>query len=216
MNPTCRLLLCGLLFLALAPPLWAQNPGPYLGLSVGGQLLSVAESEDSLGTFNLEYRPAPSASVVLGWELEPESSAGEGRLELEYTRRRNRLDQAEYVDGKVSAAGDLSADSLLVNSFGVYRNATPWTPYFGAGIGAARITAAHLTVTGQPLSNDDALVFAYQFGTGIDVALTQSLTLDLGYRLFNTTKAKLKEANGEEFKTAYLSHSAMLGLRLTF
>jgi len=36
------------------------------------------------------------------------------------------------------------------------------------------------------------------------------------FRSFSTSKAKLKEANGEEVKLEYLSHSAMLGLRLSF
>ena len=205
-----------LLFFALTSSSWAQNPGPYLGLLVGGQFLAPAESSDSLGTFNLEYQAAPSGSVVFGWELRPGSNIGEGRVELEYTRRSNRLDQAEFSDGKVSAEGDVTADSLLINTFGVYRSKSDLTPYLGVGLGIARITAADLTVTGQPLSDDDALVFAYQFGAGVDIALTESLTLDLGYRLFSTAKAKLKEANGEEFKMEYLSHSAMLGLRWSF
>jgi opacity protein-like surface antigen len=217
MKENCRLILVCFFLFALVSPLWAQNPGPYLGVYVGGQFLAPSESSDSLGTFNLEYQPAaPSGSVVLGWELEPGSNIGEGRVELEYTRRRNRLDQAEFNDGKVSADGDVTADSLLMNAFGVYRSSSIWTPYLGAGLGVARISAADLNVTGQTLSDDDALVFAYQFGVGADIAITDFLTLDLGYRLFNTTKAKLKEANGEEFKLEYLSHSAMLGLRLSF
>jgi opacity protein-like surface antigen len=216
MKQTRSFLFFTLLFFALSSSSWAQNPGPYLGIYVGGQFLAPAESSDSLGSFNLEYKPAPSGSVVLGWELEPGSDIGEGRVELEYTRRSNRLDQVEFSDGKVAADGDLTADSLLFNAFGVYRSNSVWTPYLGAGIGVARITAADLSVTGQPLSDDDALVFAYQFGFGTDIALTESLILDLGYRLFSTSKAKLKEANGEEFKLEYLSHSAMLGLRLSF
>lgn len=216
MKQNGRLFLVFFFLFSLISPLWAQNPGPYLGIYVGGQFLASSESSDNLGSFNLEYTPAPSGSVVLGWELEPGSNIGEGRVELEYTRRSNRLDQVEFSDGKVAADGDLTADSLLFNAFGVYRSNSVWTPYLGAGLGIARITAADLSVTGQPLSDDDALVFAYQFGFGTDIALTESLILDLGYRLFSTSKAKLKEANGEEFKLEYLSHSAMLGLRLNF
>jgi len=216
MKQTCQILCLCTLFFALTSPAWAQHFGPYLGVFVGGQLLSPAESEDSLGTFNLEYRPAPSGSVVLGWELEPGSSIGEGRVELEYTRRSNRLDQAEFSEGEVKGDGDLIADSLLVNTFGVYRTASRLTPYLGAGIGVARIAAADLTVTGQPLSNDDAVVLAYQFGTGFEVELTRSLTLDLGYRFFSSARAKFTKADGDDFKTAYRSHSAMVGLRLGF
>lgn len=216
MKQTRYFFLFSLFIFVLTSPAWAQHSGPYLGVFVGGQLLSPAESEDSLGTFNLEYRPAPSGSVVLGWELEPGSNIGEGRVELEYTRRSNRLDEVEFNDGKVKADGDLTVDSLLFNTFGVYRSSSSLTPYFGAGIGVARITAADLTVTGQPLIDDDALVLAYQFGAGFEIELTQFLSLDLGYRLFSSAKAKLTEANGDEVKTEYLSHSAMVGLRLGF
>lgn len=216
MKKTCQILLFCLLVFGLVSTAWAQHSGPYLGVFVGGQLLSPAESEDNLGTFNLEYRPAPSGSIALGWELEPGSNIGEGRVELEYSRRSNRLDQAEFSEGKVTAAGDLTADSLLVNSFGVYRSESHLTPYFGAGIGVARITAADLTVTGQPLSDDDALVLAYQAGAGFELELTPSLTLDLGYRFFSSAKAKFTKADGDEFKTEYRSHSAMIGLRLGF
>jgi len=216
MNQTSRMLIFLFFFLMLASPLWAQNYGPYCGIFVGGQFLAPAKAEDSFGTFNLEYQPAPSGSLVFGWELEPENIAGEGRVELEYTHRSNAFDQAEYLDGKVSGKGDLSADSLLVNTFTVYRTENPLTPYFGAGIGVARVAASDLTVTGQPLSDDDAVVFAYQLGAGVDVALTQSLMLDFGYRFFNTLKVKLKEANGDEFETSYMSHSVMVGLRMAF
>lgn len=216
MKKTYQLLLLSIFFLALAFPVWAQHSGPYLGVSVGGQLLSPAKSEDNLGSFDLEFRPAPSGSVVLGWELESGNKIGEGRLELEYSRRSNRLDQVKFADGKVNAAGDLTAESLLFNTFGVYRSKSLLTPYLGAGIGVARFTAKDLTVTGQPLTNDDTIVFAYQFGVGFDIELMQSLTLDLGYRLFSSVKPKFTEANGDEFETRYLSHSALVGLRFGF
>ena len=211
-----QLLLCLFILFAIVSPLWAQTPGPYLGLFVGGQLLAPAKGEDSLGTFKLESKAAPSASVVLGWELEPGSQIGEGRIELEYTRRSNSIDEAEFSDGTVPAKGDLIADSLLVNFFGVYRNSSVWTPYGGAGLGIAKISAADLTVTGQPLTDDEALVFAYQLGCGVDVALSEKLTLDFGYRFFSSSKAEFSETNGEKFDLSYLSHSAMVGLRLGF
>lgn len=216
MKIRCRLLLSLLFVFALASPIRAQNPGPYLGVTVGAQILTPAKVEDRQGTFNLEYRPAVSAGVLLGWELKPGSKLGEGRIELEYMRRSNRLDQAEFEEGKVKGGGCLRANSLLVNTFGVYRNSSLWTPYLGVGLGIAEIVADDLTITGVPLADDDALVFAYQFGAGVDVELTPSLILDFGYRLFSSSKAKFKESNGDEYKSTYLSHSAMAGLRFSF
>lgn len=209
-------LLLGLLIFGDASQVLAQDPGPYLGISISGQFLAPSQGEDQAGTFNLNYRSAPSGSVVLGWELTPGSNLGEGRVELEYSHRSNRFDTAEFTDGEVPAGGDLTADSLLINTFGVYRSKSQWTPYLGIGLGAARITAKDLTVTGQPLANDDAVVFAYQIGGGVDLQLSPAWTLDFGYRLFSTTKAKLTEANGDEFETGYLSHNLLVGLRFGF
>jgi opacity protein-like surface antigen len=178
--------------------------------------LLTAESRDDKGSFKLEYDPAPQGSVVLGWDFKPRNSVGEGRVEVEYARRSNQLNQVEFLEGKVKGDGNLTVDSLLLSTYGVYRSKSRWTPYFGGGVGAARVTADALQVTGQPLANDTATVLAYQLGVGVDFALTSYLTLDLGYRFFSTTRPKLTEANGSKFHTEYLSNSAILGLRLGF
>ncbi len=107
-------------------------------------------------------------------------------------------------------------DSLLFNFFGVFHNKSPWAPYVGVGLGAARMEASDLKVTGYPLGSGSSVVFAYQFGTGIDFALTDHLNLDLGYRFFGSTKPRFTEANGQSFKMDYYSHSATLGLRVGF
>jgi opacity protein-like surface antigen len=194
----------------------AQHDGPYLGAYLGVNSLATAASSDDKGSFNLEYDPALQGSVVLGWDLKPRNSVGEGRIEVEYARRSNQLNQVEFLEGKVKGDGKLTVDSLLLSTYGVYRNPSRWTPYFGGGVGAARITADALQVTGQPLANDDAIVFAYQLGVGVDFGLTNWLSLDLGYRFFGTTRPRLTEANGSKFHTEYLSNSAILGLRLGF
>lgn len=204
-----------LLFL-LCATVQAQHVGPYLGLSLGGNILDTADSEDSAGTFNLRFDPALHGSVALGWDLSPGHAAGEGRVELEFARRSNQLDQVEFREGRVSADGKLTVESLLVNTFGVYRSESRWTPYIGAGLGAARLTADALQVTGEALADDETVVFAYQAGAGVEYALTDAFMLDLGYRFFSTLRPKFTEADGRRFETEYLSHSVILGARLGF
>ena len=152
----------------------------------------------------------------LGWNSDQGNPLGEGRIELEYTRRSNPLDQVKFVEGSFKGGGNVTADSLLLNCFGVYRTNSRWLPYLGAGIGAARIETSDLQVTGQPLSNDSAIVVAYQVGTGVDFALTDRLSLDLGYRFFGCIRPKFTEANGQKFEMDYYSHNVILGLRLGF
>jgi opacity protein-like surface antigen len=216
MKPIRRIFTALTITLLFCTSAFADHTGLYLGLYGGANLLQTAESSDAKGTFNLEFDPAFQGSAVLGWDLEVENFLGEGRFELEYARRSNTLDTVKFQNGKFVGTGDMTAESLLLNTWGVHRNPSPWTPYIGAGIGVARLTAEDLRVTGQPLADNDDLVFAYQVGTGFDLALGQALSLDFGYRFFATIPPKFTEAGGEKFESEYVSHSAVLGLRLGF
>jgi opacity protein-like surface antigen len=175
-----------------------------------------SKGSDDLGDFGLSFNPALQGSAVIGWDFEARNPVGEGRVELEYTRRRNKFDQVKFVEGSFKGGGDVSADSLLLNFIGMVRDNSRWSPYASVGIGAARIVASDLTVTDHPFSNGSDLVIAYQLGAGIDIALTDHLNLDLGYRFFGSTRPKFTETSGKTFKMDYLNNSAILGLRVGF
>lgn len=206
------------LSLLLCSPAMAQHTGPYVGAFIGGNALMDAKSSDRLGEFNLTYKPDLSGSAVLGWEFGPGNPVGQGRIELEYSRRNNQLDKIEFVEGSFNGGGDMKSDSLLVNFLGVYPDGDKkrWVPYFGVGIGVARIEASSLMVSGQPLATGSDTVLAYQLGAGLDYALTNNLILDFGYRFFNSIRPELTEINGLKFKMDYLSHSLVFGLRVGF
>ena len=177
------------------PAAFALEPGPgrahwpHAGVFLGGNALTTTTCDDSQGEFDLRFNPGLLGSAVAGWDFGPGNPAGEGRIELEYTHRINRLDKARFADGVAPAGGNLTADSMLINFYGVSHDKDrSWSPYAGAGIGAARVAASDLTVTGGPLSSDSAVVFAYQFGVGIDYALTNRLNLDWA-TVFSTAPA---------------------------
>ena len=216
MKRTCQLLITIFLPLLLCGPVKAQHSGPYVGAYLGGNTLMNSRSSDDLGSFGLKFAPALQGSAVCGWDFAPGNPVGEGRIELEYSRHSNPLDQVKFVEGSFKGDGNVTADSLLVNFFGAFHDSSRWSPYIGAGIGAARIEASDLQVTGQPLGKGSAVVLAYQLGVGLEYALTDSLSLDLGYRYFSTTRPKFTEVNGSRFGMDYISHSAVLGLRLGF
>jgi opacity protein-like surface antigen len=175
-----------------------------------------AKASDDLGNFSLKFDPALLGSAALGWDFEPGNPVGEGRIELEYTRRSNPLKQAKFVEGSFTGSGNMTADSLLLNLFGVIHDKSRVSPYAGVGIGVARIEASNLQVTGEPMSSGSAVVLAYQLGAGFDYALTDRLNLDLGYRYFSCARPKFTEVNGRKFEMDYISHSALLGLRFGF
>ncbi len=216
MKQICRIIIALCLPLLLCSPAIAQHAGPYVGAFVGGDVLMDAKSSDTLGDFGFEFDPALLGSAVIGWDLEPGNPVGNGRIELEYTRRNNRLDKVKFVEGSFTGGGNVTTDSLLVNFFGVLHDNGRWSPYAGAGFGAARIEASGLKVAGQPMGSGSNIVFGYQLGAGVDYALTDNLNLDLGYRFFSSIRPRFTEANGHTFTMDYLSHNAVLGLRVGF
>ncbi|MDD2308454.1 MAG: outer membrane beta-barrel protein [Desulfuromonadaceae bacterium] len=216
MKRACQTIIALCLPLLFCSPAMAQHSGPYVGASLGVNALMNAKTSDNLGDFNLTFNPALQGSAVIGWDFEPGNPAGEGRVELEYSRRSNQLDQVKFVEGSFNGGGSVTADGLLLNFFGVFHGGNRLSPYAGFGIGAARIKTSDLNVNGYPLSNDSAVVFAYQLGGGVDFALTDHLNLDLGYRFFSSIRPKFNEVNGHTFEMDYINHSAVLGLRVGF
>jgi len=209
-------LLLLLMQLISLPAARAQYSGPYLEFQAGGYLPDVVEADDSQGSFNLEFASGFSGGAVLGYELEPASPLGNGRLELAYNYLSTSLDKSEFSSGTVPASGDLTVQTLLFNIWGAYRNPSRWTPYYGGGLGLGRMTADRLSVTGQPLSDDSGYGLAYQLGLGVDWGLTEKLWLDLGYRFLGVDDVDLAEAAGDTFQAHFHGHSLVLGLRFGF
>lgn len=216
MKQICRIIIAICLPLLFCAPANAQHSGPFVGAFIGGNSLLNAKGSDDQGDFRLSFKPGFQGSAVLGWDFEPGNPLGEGRAELEYTRRSNPLDQVKFVEGSFTGGGTVVSDSLMLNFFGVFHDGGRWAPYIGGGVGATRIEASSLKVDGQTMSSDSAIVFAYQLGAGFDVALTDYLNLDLGYRFFGSTSPKLSEVGGRSFKMDYFSHNVILGLRVGF
>jgi opacity protein-like surface antigen len=216
MKHICQIIIVVSVLLALSVPVMAQHFGPYAGVYAGGDILMTGNASDSKGRFNLEFDPGIFGSTTFGWDFSPSNPVGEGRIELEYNHRSNKLDQAKFADGKFKAGGDVIVDSLLVNFIGVYRDNKAWSPYFGVGLGAALADVSKLTIVGNLLGNGSSTVFAYQALTGIEYALTERLSLDLGYRFFGTLSQNFTEANGQKAKMDYFSHNAVLGLKYGF
>lgn len=205
-----------ILSLLFASQALAQHTGPYVGIYGGGNILATGRSADGKGKFFLDYDPAPQGGVVVGYDLETGHPLGNGRIEIEYSRRSNGLKTARLAEGKVNASGDLTVDAVMINCFGVPNTDDFWAPYFGVGVGAARLAAEKLKITGTPFSNDTDYAFAYQAGVGLDFNLSKHFSLDVGYRFLGTTRPRFKESSGIGYKTDYYSNSAVIGLRYGF
>lgn len=71
---------------------------------------------------------------------------------------------------------------LLVNAFYDIPTGTSVTPYIGGGVGVARITSTLGDLCGCISGTQTRLAPAAQLGGGVRVAITEPVTLDVGYR----------------------------------
>ena len=95
-------------------------------------------------------------------------------------------------------------------------------PYIGVGGGVSQVTVkAEQTVSqapGVPREIDDSLLaVSFQAAAGIGYAVTEDLTVALGYRLIATLEGNLNKYDTTKQKTAMtLNHNIELGLRYSF
>lgn len=195
---------------------FAAHSGPYIGGYGGGNLLTFTKAYDNQGNFNIESDPAVQYGGLIGWDLPQGALIGEGRIEVEYSHRGNKIKKVNFANGNFAGGGDLTADSYMLNLFAVSRDRRAWSPYGGVGLGAASVKASGLSVAGFPVASGSSTVFAYQVGVGIDYALTNNVAFDLGYRFFGTTRPQFTESNGQKLKMDYFSNSVQLGVRFGF
>jgi opacity protein-like surface antigen len=121
-------------------------------------------------------------------------------------------------DETVPANLRLSAWSLMANAWYDFHGVLPYniTPYVGGGIGGALVKIAG-NLDHIKLNEKNSFVFAYQFGAGMSVPVSQSMKMFLDYRYFRADSAALKLSpgfHGGDVSADFNSHSVLLGLRI--
>ena len=123
----------------------------------------------------------------------------------------------------VNTDGHVGAFAAMMNAFFDVHNDSPVTPYIGGGMGVASVNLsgtkgvdANRALNYHIFSADNAGVFAYQLGAGVELALNRRLSLDVGYRYFGTSTVSLTKdwPNSTDFKLQ--THNAAVGLRIKF
>jgi opacity protein-like surface antigen len=142
------------------------------------------------------------------------------RLEGELSYRHAKLDTVTDQNGVPfrRVEGDLGTFATMFNVFIDMHNASRVTPYLGGGIGFATVRISDTTsrdIPGNLYDESDDTVAAYQVGAGVDVALNNRFSLDLGYRYFITEKAKL-DGNSISSDVRFESHNALVGFKFKF
>lgn len=210
------LILLGLTFSATAAR--ATTPGPYLALEGYGTWLDDSDNQTDAGIFNAGYDGGIGGGVALGYDLVGAYPAlGRGRVELEVASRRGTVDKLVYAEGTIPASGELTVNSIMVQTIADYHGNSRLVPYLSIGVGYAEVSIDPVSFGGEPIiaSSSDG-VLAGQLGAGFGIELGEHLTVDMGYRYFATRRPTFQLANGSNFTNETVSHNLMLGLRFKY
>jgi opacity protein-like surface antigen len=180
-----------------ATPALAQDDAPLggagrdTGLYVrGGAGVGFADSLDQEFSYSPSYLPVvapPTAKSTdigegLAWSAAIGFQYARTRTELEY--RRFELDADEVAlqgpfPTTVPDAGEVTAQAIMSNIYFDLVNSSRLTPYVGVGLGGARVE--------NELGQRDS-AFAYQARAGVELALSDALSVGVEYSYFRTTE----------------------------
>jgi len=214
------------ILLLLAVPVVAAAAQSRPGAYVSG-FLGVNQTDDAtlntfdyaLGTardYDLEFNPGIYLGGTGGYDF------GMFRLEGELSYRDAEIDEITTPSGaRFRGSDDSSLGTLAVmfNAFVDLENASPVTPYFGAGVGFATLSFEDdaFESNGNPIFYEDsATTGAFQLGAGLEISLNPRFSLDLGYRYFKTGEATFDEYWDLENEIEIESHSFAVGFRAKF
>jgi opacity protein-like surface antigen len=219
-----------LIIMAAIPAVGSASPARPGGYMSGFLGASVPQNADAtISQFNpvstrdarVEYDPGINLGVTGGYDF------GFLRLEGEMSYKQAEMTAVSapnFGTRYVNVDGHIGAFAMMLNSFFDLHNESPVTPYLGGGMGFAAlhindvrgVDASSGALNNHIFSADDDNVFAYQFGAGVDLALSRRLSIDLGYRYFATSKASFRKDWPNSTDLKFESHNAAVGLRIKF
>lgn len=188
----------------------------YVGLKGGYSQQIIGQGVSIAGTSGAGAPPASGAVSVpdyttpampigavagVGYYLAPKLGV---RLEGEYLYRLSLSSANLKVNQGAGAPATLdkmniftNASSALANVYVDYYMLPRVNVYLGAGIGAGILNTNLKLVNAQGGTNkiqENKVSFAWQFGGGVGLSLTQHIKLDLGVRFINFDKAAINTA----------------------
>ena len=179
--------------------------GPYFSPMIGTSLLSDSTlSEDGLSV-DLEFDPGVNLAIMVGTKI------GGARFEGEVGYQKNDAD--EFSGGflgslSLDAGGDVDLWRYMANGYYDFNTNSPLTPYVGAGLGFAMVSANDISIVGITIGSSDDTVVAYQFIAGLGYEITESTSVFVDYRYFATEDPKFDGTDAE-----IESHNISIGLR---
>lgn len=192
-------LLVGVAALALPAAAMAQQAdsrGFYVGAGGAFNYLDDPDVKGGAVDGKIDAGSGWGATVTAGYAF------GGPRVELEAGYRSNN-----GKDCPEGCSGDVDTASAMVNVLYDFDTGTRFTPYVGAGIGAARTKVEDI---------GKKTVFAYQGIVGASYAVTNELSAFADYRYFATEDVKGTSPGGSDVKVENENHTGMIGVRYMF
>ena len=185
----------------------AQSSGPYVSGALG--VTQPSDWDITGGTVNTKQESDPgfAGAIALGTTF-----SDNWRAEGELSYSNANVDSFSGTNG----SGETSMFGLMFNGLYDFKTNSRWTPYIGAGIGAAVIKASDLSpVGGSRISKSDQ-VFAYQGIAGVNYKIDDQLGLFTEYRYVGTADRDLRTDSGIAVESDSGEHRIMVGLRWSF
>ena len=196
----------------------ARGDGWYVAPKLGASVLSGDNTLDA-GHADIAGRSeysesvsklAPAGALAIGYDF-----SGYGgppvRTEVEFTMRTpfKTEEEGDGPLGDYKTTQKATIQTLMLNTYLDFKSDASFTPYIGAGLGAALIkgestyTLADGNFTPDGASNEassDLQKFAFSLTAGGAWELTEGLALDLGYRYFHVGNLSLGDHSPTTFK----------------
>lgn len=199
-------------------PVFAE--GPYIGVEGGLAVPGTTDWVHSISTL-----------VIAGGEAELETGFAIGgtvgysftnfRIEGELVYRNNDFDQVKALGVSVSATGEVSVTSLLLNAYYDIKVSERISPYLGLGAGWSWVSAdlaAELFGFELKLIDDESDSSpAVQLAVGVGISVIPPLIIDVGYKYVWSGPVAIEGLTSVDFTVAdYSSHNFLVGVRYNF
>jgi len=195
----------------------AAASGFYLGLLGGGSFAPKAKASDVDGSTNFTFDGGFDGSIALGYDLGTDHpKIGKGRVELEFNKASNDLNEVEFVESASAGSGSVKRTAVLLNTIGEYTTEKGIMIYALLGLGWAKISLDNVAILGTPYVDDSSNQLAYQAGLGIGWKFSPHFYFDMSYRYLGTTNPEFTKQDGNNLEYEYASHRVLAGFRLHF
>ena len=238
-NRSLRFAFCALLLLAPLAALSAQemmesDEGFYISAAYSAALPGerdvmdeVLKADVAIGTeFGFLGGQFGVGYAIAGFR--PEISVGYRMASVDSLTLKKHLGQTEDAALKgpndllageaAKISGSVSSIDVAASVYYDIDTGSQITPYIGIGGGMSQVTVKAEQEVVPDIALDDSLLgVSFQAAAGIGYAVTEDLTVALGYRLIATLEGNFSKYDTTKQKTAMtLDHNIELGLRYSF